>query len=726
MLKLTLDNTVVDLLDNELSIVQTSPYPLVAVGTSGGNFVFNFNLPATDELKRIFKFYHRPQSKNHTAEVPFRIDANGLVYEGLSKVTEANSKQYEIFCPVGNGNFNKAIKELKINEIDLGGDRSLISTLQCVDANLIESITYVLLASPDSFEETIIPSFSNVTVNTGGLNTEGTQFINTNPRGNLRLLFTFNSLRIYGVLRFKVYLNGQSIKDIYIDGDSQEEIIVLAETNSVISWDLLVQNEVSNTPDLFNLDATIYASSKLQIYYAQVLNTTDRYPTTDFALFPVENPEVFANWDDDFYSIDNLSIKTLYAQYFKVINYYKDDCFPIMLSGILEGVDYSAGNIITPFPYLAYLIKRIAYHFNLKIENNPFENELKYVVLINHFCENEFLSDNTKLITPKQGFNLQDHVPDMTIYDFLKNLCNLFGLGYEVNNERSTIAFNFLDDIIKNKEFEDISHLVVDEIQVIESDVKGAKIMYKVPTNDKYFSNVNDLEGLVFKGILNTYFDLPNPGTLNDCYFVKLSNAYYAWKYNPDTYQFGWVIHSYNYIRVKEIGEDQKEISPELVPVMMKYVIKDDTLGAPEGRQWLIPASHQAGRFEGAPETFQTKWQGLLSYYHGMFPSYPSGTYPFGSPDIYDLWGNPIPGLELSLKLDGENGIYEKKWKRYLEWRSTAIPVRVKIIPDRKFLQNLLFSKKKMINGVKYLLVEFRGNISKDGPKVAELTLLAL
>ncbi len=722
MLKLTLADTVVDLLDNELSIVQTSPYPLVSTN-SAGNFFFNFNLPATDDLKRIFRFYHRPQSKDHSVEVPFRLDAEGLVFEGMAKVTEASRKSYEIFCPVGNGNFNKAIKEVRLNEIDLGGDRILLSKVKIVDANLSEEISYFGMGSPDPFQAEIIPEFGQIILNQGNhLNSSGTQFTSEASTGQVKLRFDIKAMIIYGYFAFRVYQNNDQVWEEIITGDTSFDVYLSSNTSTEITWDLFIQNSDSINQGLFDLDGVIYNTSKIQIFTEGILfDPSFRYPQSDFALCPIENPEIFSNWDDDFYSIDNTSIKVLYSQYFKVINYFKDSIFPVTING-----EYSAGNVIIPFPYLAYLVKRIAYHFNLRIENNPFESELKQVILINHFCQNEFLTDNTKLITPKEGFNLQDHVPDMIIYDFLKHICNLFGLGYEVNNERKTVTFNFLDDIIHDNSHEDISHLVVDELQVLEQDLTGVKFLLKTPTSDKYFENVKDLAGLNLKGTVQILFDLPNPGTLNDCYFVKLSNAYFAWKYNPDTYTFGWVKHSTNYIRSKELGTEVKEISPEIVPVMIKYSISDDVMGAPKDRQWLIPASHQPGQFEGAPETFQTKWTPMLAYYHGMFPSYPSGQYPFASPDIYDLWGNQIPGVELSLLLDGPHGLFEKKWRKYVQWRIQAIVVKVKIIPDRQFLKNLSFSKPKMINGMKYLLVEFRGNISKDGPKVAELTLLAL
>jgi hypothetical protein len=123
----------------------------------------------------------------------------------------------------------------------------------------------------------------------------------------------------------------------------------------------------------------------------------------------------------------------------------------------------------------------------------------------------------------------------------------------------------------------------------------------------------------------------------------------------------------------------------------------------------------------------QSKWSPVIAWYHGLQKDSLNQNYPFGSLDILDPSGtNEIPGAELSLRLDGENGLYEKKWKRFLEWRIKAKTIKVKILPDRKFLQTLDFRTKKVINGVHYLLVEYRGSISKNGMGIAELTLIAL
>ncbi len=728
MIKITFEDLTVDLNDTQLSIVRTSPYPLVATGNQAGNFIFNFNLPATPELKRKFNFANRPQAANPFIEVPYRITGSGLLFEGTALVTEASDDNYEVSCTVANGDFNAQAKKIKLNEIDLGGSRPF-NIAFVSNAFLAEEINYFSVNSPDPFEETVIPAFSNIIINEGNsLNQPGTQYTLNASAATITMTIKFKANVIYGHFVFKVFLNGTLKNEFYITGDQVENVVFTINERTDITWELLVQNETGTNPDMFDLDGAIYDSTEIHFSGSvSLIDPAPRYPDADYAVFPLENPLVFENWDDDFYQVDNTNIKIIYQEYFKVINYYKESQFPYMLTGRIYGDTLTAGNLITPFPYIAYLIKRIAYHFNYKVENNVFEDELKYTVLVNLFFENEFLTDNTKILAPKSGFDLKNHVPNWSIYEFINHLNNLFGLGYEVDVQKRTITFNFLEDIMLDESFIDISHLLISKKVDNQKSVTGIKLTHKFPTADKAFEGVKSLDGLLIKGSVNSYSDLPTLGALNDCYFVTILDSYYAWKYNPEIYQFGWTVHSKNFISTIASGEEAVEISTEMCPVLLKSPnLDDDALGHPEGRQWLIPASHQPGRFEGAPEMFQTKWAPLISYYHGMLPDWQNNDYPFASSDIKDPHGNAIPGATLSLRLDGDNGLYTKKWKRYIDWRITARTVKVKILPDVQFVRSLKFSKKLVINGVHYLLVEYRGNMSNTGLSIAELTLLAL
>jgi hypothetical protein len=727
MIKLKLDNYVCDLGDASISLVRTSPYPLMASGMDGGNFVFNFSIPATPELKKTLQYAHKPHAFVQAVEVPYQLTVAGLQYSGTAQVAEADRFAYEVFCPVENGDFNAAAKAVKLNEIDLGGDIQL-GDAAMAKADLISDLNISHWEEMGFTLEVDLP-FPNILINTGELNAAGTIFTAQQARDATFAFFLDCYYRVGGAT-LKLYKNAAFVEEfgLYNTRNRITHNISLMVGDQV-SWKLnLVPDMV---PDeyyghIWSADIRITAGSTFDAVFVHmdplILEAaTQRYPNQNFAVFPVENPYVFDKWPDDFYQIDNESIKLVYEQYFKVINYFVGGNFPATMLYESEEDSFMAGNIFVPFPYLAYLIKRIAYHFNYAILDNPFENELKYAVLINHYVENRFLANDAKMLAPSDSFNLQNHVPDWSVYEFLDQLCKLFGLGYEVNNEIRTITFNYVDDIVKSENYIDISEMLVsDPVVLFEKKIKGYRYKFEVPDNDKQFDEVKSMEGITVLGTVDTLGELPSTGQLNDAYFVNFFDAYMVWGYNPDTYQFGWVIHSRHFVSEVAAGSDHQEVKTSLCPLLQRE--KADQLLT--GRVWTIPSSYQPGRFEGAPDTFQTNWQPSVVWYHGLKNDGSGNPYPFGSAGLKDHAGNTITDVPFALALDGENSIFEIKWKDYLNWRMNAKPVQVKIQPTADFLRSFSFAKKVRFNGSNYLVAEIRGNIMSNGPDVFELTLL--
>lgn len=719
---LKIGNHFADLGDTKLSLVLTSPYPLMAEGYQGGNFVFNFSLPSTPELKKELSFAHRPGSLPAIIKAPFLIEASGIRYSGTAEISEASSDTYEVLCPVGNGDFNIAAKEVKLPAVEMG-ETSVENPL--IDS-AVSPFMYDFYQSQFTYfsiEEVI--KFKNISLNSGELNGDGSSFTSLENR-TVRLKFGVNCEVFCNYKAIRIYKNDVLLNTLYLaDGNNSKECSIILTVGDVISWKVFIS--AAWYREQYEITGSVFAGATLEIVIdlestAMINGAILRYPDVNFAVFPLENPYVLDNWPDDFYQIDNDSIKVLYQKYFKVINYWTKDQFPELIFTTVDGVYCEANNLFIPFPYIAFIIKCIARHFNYAIQNNVFENELKYAVLINHFVENTFLSDDPKKLIPNSSFYLNNHVPNWTVYDFLQHLCKLFGLGYEVDNELQVIEFNFVDDIIKSTDSIDISHLVVSHPVVkYSSKLKAFKLEQKIPSNDKYFSQVKSLDGLNYKGVLTFLSELPEDPAINDCYFVKFVDAYMVYGYNTDTYAFSWIIHGRRFTSEIVSGEDPSEIASEICPLMQ--VVKGDRMIP--SREWSIPASHQPGNFESAPETFKTEWKPGIVWYHGLYNDNLGEAYPFASSGIISPGGSTIPGATLSLTLDGASGLYEKKWKTYLNWRINAKPVTVQIVPDRSFLQNFRFKKKVTINAVRYLIVDVRGNIGINGPEVFELSLLA-
>ena len=724
MLKIKIADIPIDLKDTKLSVVLTSPFPFMAAGQQGGNYIFNFSVPATPALKKLYLHAHRPGSGAGRVELPYDIDAFGIKYKGLAQLSEASEESYEVFCPLGTGDFNSRAKEIRLPELDYGGDVDLplLALVSKTSRNYDFSLTS---ETPFTREETI--AFDSKVSNTTSLNEAGTIFT---ADGNqvVNVKFDVNCQFDTAVTEFRLYKNASVVKTFYLQQEQQQlqHSISLADGDT-LSWKLYMESVGGYE---YTISGSFFKGAKLTISDPQISSTlrdaaVNRYPDINYAVFPMHNPFAFDKWPDDEFSVDNQNIKTIYGQFVRVVNYWFANDFPETMT--ITGEDeeeFTAGNLFVPFPYIAFIIHRIADRFGFRIENNVFDDELKYAVLINHFLENRFL--NETILEANETLNLNDHVPDWSVYDFLQNVCKLFGLGYEVDNETSTITFTYLKDLLTTSEVINIAPMVVSKPRVDFNNYPSAfSLQQKYPSECKLSGDIKSLKGLNLKGAVPNLAGLPATGEVNDAYLVGFYNSYYAWNYNPDTYEFQWVFHSKQYTTEISSGDDAIEVSTDLPSVLsVKYLDIIQPLAT--NRVWTLPASHQVAQFEGAPDIYKGDWKPLVVWYHGLKNDSLGQTYPYANADMVDHAGNEIAGVPFSLHLGGSRGTHNLLWKAYLQWRTTAKPVRVQMIPDRAFLRNFRFSKKLRLGGVNYLVVEARGNIGKLGPDVWELLLLVV
>jgi hypothetical protein len=725
MLKIKIADIPIDLKDTKLSVVLTSPFPFMAAGQQGGNYIFNFSVPATPALKKLYLHAHRPGSGAGRVELPYDIDAFGIKYKGLAQLSEASDESYEVFCPLGTGDFNSRAKEIRLPELDYGGDVSL--PLLALVSKTSRNYDFGFAGSTAFTQEIAIAFDSKVSL-AGELNDAGTIYT-ANSAKNISVKFDVNSMIVATVVEFRVYKNATLVETFYLNNYTEQLIVNLSlAEDDTVSWKLFMESLL--IIDNYEISGSFFKGAKLTIADQQAASTlrdaaVNRYPDINYAVFPMHNPFAFDKWPDDEFSVDNQNIKTIYGQFVRVVNYWFANDFPETMT--ITGEDeeeFTAGNLFVPFPYIAFIIHRIADRFGFRIENNVFDDELKYAVLINHFLENRFL--NETILEANENLNLNDHVPDWSVYDFLQNVCKLFGLGYEVDNETSTITFTFLKDLLTTSEVINIAPMVVSKPRVDFNNYPSAfSLQQKYPSECKLSGDIKSLKGLNLKGAVPNLADLPATGEVNDVYLVGYYNSYYAWNYNPDTYEFQWGFHSHQYTTEISSGDDAIDISTDLPSVLSRRYM-DIIQPLATNRLWTLPASHQVAQFEGAPDIYQGDWKPLVVWYHGLKNDSLGQTYPYANADMVDHAGNEIAGVPFSLHLGGSRGTYNLLWKAYLQWRTTAKPVRVQMIPDRAFLRNFRFSKKLRLGGVNYLVVEARGNIGKLGPDVWELLLLVV
>lgn len=739
MFELKIGNTFVDTAGIEIPVVLRSP--LFADGK--GSYMFNFTLPASDELKKEFSHFHRPGG--NTAPYLRRelsLKMGPLHYTGTATITTAGPRAYEVSCPIENGDLAAILKETKLTELDLGGVRDsedaeiLISAVSTEDI-IVDDITP---APPAVLTYPIY--FDDISINKDGmLNVDGDQ-IEIFESGKIVLIVRLEHFWTRGLTLFRIYKGPTTVFSYELKQGSNFIPIELDVISGDI-YDLRIAGMREPTgPGYVKTIFTIYAGAELKVFGQGEFGTTigtDFYPEGDFAIFPIENPQMFDSLDDDSFMIDHLSIKEVYSKYFPVMNYYVDNKFPLIMTGETEDEGFSAFNVFIPFPYLAYVIKRIAQTFGITISNNVFEdNDLRQLVIFNLYAENSFLT--SELIQPRPGFDLADHVPDVQISTYFKNLCKLLGIAYDFKSVGKTLRLKYLKDIAADQAYQPFPGTIINEPELTTAPYQGYRLKQEVSGDDYISTYFKSLKGLNYKGtvtIVNQLSSITNP-EINDCYYVTTRREYWIWNYDTELGILNWISHSKDFFSEMEsidenIPGDVFEVISDINAIMLNgWDYMDNNICRPSGRHWLIPVTYQPGTFDGLPDYFRTEFTNSLLFFHGLRADSQLNLYPLGTHDRYDYAGNPIvyesviPGEgythDLSLRWDGPHGLYEKRYKGWIEmmlrsrgfWKFKAAltPWELSKIDMFTWYQG---------NGFKFLIKELRFSILKDKLTVAEL-----
>ena len=740
MLLLKIGNHHVDVpRDVDVPVVLRSPVFTNDEGAIPGSFVFNFSLPYTDQLKRELNFAHRASRKGkpiwqHDSELRF----GPLKYFGKATIQNINATEVEFSMPVEVGNLASEFKDLTLQDLDI--EDVLPWDPQLCYAELTDQFTFKKYPGFGStpFTEEIPLEFDFCPVDSfSGYNPETYSFTAPETR-DYHILVHLNSflhpimgnpqLGLAGKDRkILIKKNGSDLvsPDITSDSFSYMDVLSLNE-GDVLTFFLKVSSQNSNQANF--LEVTVQQGTQFTIDdnqdpFHDVPGS--QYPDKNFAVFPFENPQILENIPESLYRLDVNDIKEATARFSPVVNYYRDGRFPYVISGLANGLYVSLLNMFSPSPYLAFVMKKIFEKINFQMENNVFEgDELKQITIIcNSFICNYFPSYEPLL--------LKDFIPDETLKGFIRGVCQLLGIAFKVSGARRTIEFKFLDDIMSDTSSIEFSDNVIGELQLSPEYYNG--FVFKVnPVDCKYIKdNYYSVDDLNIKGSVNSFDLLPEDGNqLLDAYFVNIWRAWFIWDYDPDTGGYGWIFHSVDYsTEIKETEEERGDpfqvelkLSTPAARVWDKeFPIQDSTVGA-GFRLWHIPAFHVPGNFKMLPKKYKSKSVYALIPYWGLQKDNANENYPFASSDVYSYSRTKIDHANISLLPLGDYGLYEKKWKKFIQWRLQS-PGEFKIMKQLSPLEisQLNWFRWYKIHGVDYLFQEVRFNIKNNRIGTAQI-----
>lgn len=217
-----------------------------------------------------------------------------------------------------------------------------------------------------------------------------------------------------------------------------------------------------------------WVANSFSAYYAGFQTFLNGYITSTYATNKIRFPIVF---NDDLFGGEAVRETN-------VINAV--DAGGVVKNDPLLGKNY---NSIQPFVRLQYVLDKIATHFGFEWEGDAYtETEMQNRLIDNSQTLDVlqyFIGDN-KFAFWKQSFNLADHVPDITVVDFIKRIAVRYNLAVSYNEQSGKVSMRFREPLVKAKVYDDITLLSSPINDIEDLRITGYQLTVALEEKDAY------------------------------------------------------------------------------------------------------------------------------------------------------------------------------------------------------------------------------------------------
>lgn len=367
------------------------------------------------------------------------------------------------------------------------------------------------------------------------------------------------------------------------------------------------------------------------------------------------------------------------------------------------------GPILVPFPYLKYVLVQAIAHVGWTIEGDILDDaDFERVVMINfraidwaNFREGGGI---TYFLDPYAtvSFDLKNHLPDITIGEFLVALKNRFAWWYDVDHAGKKITIRQLSTLTGGniKDLTSYCDPAIPKPMIPEGRIYALRNNFVTNGGEGI-----DISKLNYQGALDDIAALPAASsTLNEhVYLIEEENNYYCCLQDPDDDTiWRWEIISFNIYDYVPTGATDDITTMATTVGMVKYSDYMDFIPQCEGTGvWKD--------FDG-----ETSWGIHLAFWIGFGDRKLGASggfaykFPQASHHIYSTLGTQFAQWSLAFKgqkNDGTQvGLYDLSWKDFLSIINTREePEIVLYLPIHMYMQ-LKWEDKIVIDGVKLFM----------------------
>lgn len=423
----------------------------------------------------------------------------------------------------------------------------------------------------------------------------------------------------------------------------------------------------------------------------------------DYAFYPVIN----TNWE----------VSGIYPPIMNLMYYDAMQTFPVRFPNVYAGIDpdIRERNRIVPFPYLHYVLTQAFAFAGWTVDGSILQDpDFLKITMINFraidWCQ-VTITGGVAAEVPHNPvvFNLQDHLPDMTIAKFLIALANRMGWWYDFDNISKKVTVNLLDDLVATQasDYTSRSSPVIEKTIIQDPPIYAMRNRFATNLGD----GAPDFKVVTLVGDVDKLTDLPAAveALYGNVYRVVEENNYYICQ-QDDSDAWVWRLYAYNIYDYEPPGFNDEIVTDATVVGVERYSEYID----------LAPRIDNQGEWFGRTDE-SSEWGIHLCFYFGQRDNKNGDPIPFASPHIYDsngytlaAWSLCFRGKRTSPDSD-EVGLYDVFWKRFLEAIGGGEEVAHTLyLPLHLYLQ-LRFSDRIMIEGVDLFIKQIKSSIPYKG-----------
>jgi hypothetical protein len=427
----------------------------------------------------------------------------------------------------------------------------------------------------------------------------------------------------------------------------------------------------------------------------------------DYAFFPVKNTEWPGRGDIDLMNKVYWNMPTS-AEFF--------------IPGYFDVVNFDLNRIV-PFPYLKYVMIKAIEFCGWKLSGDMMNYlDFKKIVMLNfRAIDWSYLKhaggSSMEVERDPVEFNLADHLPDVTITEFLIALKNRFGWWYDFDRASKTVSIRELNEIASGE----TKDMTLRSSPLVVKTINQQRKIYALRNSfsTEIGNGAPDFDAVSFQGNVDELTDLPAAAEalFGQVYLVIAENNFYICQQNEDTEAWQWILYTYN-IFDYEPDNYTDEITTSATTVGNEYY---------NAYLDFIPRADVPGQWFGRTEESEAVDHGImLVFNHGVLPNKAGEDFPYASHHNYssDFANVSLWSLSFEAKEAGgspEVGLYHRNWKKLLDLLQAQEEAEVTLYLSRADHLKLSFSDKLIIRNTRWFIKNIKTKLPFKGSVALQL-----